>query len=151
MFRYGTPILLVTCLVAAYARSQDKPTTPASKTNVQVLMRDKLTHMQRVLEGMVTENYEMISQEAKMLHMIGQAASWQSIDTEAYRTHSSQYARLTSSLTKAAESRNRDAVLVQYLQLTSPVWIAIRLSVSTSHPVRRTEAFCVKRSTRALA
>lgn len=119
MFRYVLLLLFVVSLVAVSvnARSQDEPTVQAGKSNVQVLMRDKLTHMQKVLDGLVTDNFEKIAEEAETLRMIGRAASWQAIDTKEYRMHSKRYARLTSNLAKAANSDNRDAALLQYLQL----------------------------------
>ena len=119
MFRYCAVALSVVCLVivALNARSQNKLHTQPGKTNVQVLMRDKLTHMKAMLDGMLTEDVEKIAKEAEMLRIIGRAASWQAIDTEEYRTHSSRYARLLSNLTRAAQGKNYDAVLLQYLQL----------------------------------
>ncbi len=119
MFRSFLLLLIIACLVAlgVNARSQDKPTAQTGKTNVQVLMRDKLTHMQEVLDGLVTDNFDKIAEEAEMLRMIGRAASWQAIDTKEYKMHSSRYTRLTANLAKAAHSENRDAALLQYLQL----------------------------------
>ncbi len=120
MVRYCILFLLITGLAAlgVNARSQDKPTAQAaSKTNVQVLMRDKLTHMQKVLDGLVTDDFEKIAEEAEMLRILGRAASWQAIDTKEYKTHSRRYARLTSNLAAAGKRRNRDAALLQYLQL----------------------------------
>lgn len=119
MFRNGLLVLSLGCLliVAYHAYSQDKAARHVDKSNVQVLMRDKLSHMQGVLDGVVTEEYEKIGEHAEMLRMIGQAASWQAMDTEEYRVHSKRYARLASRLTQAAEKEDHNAVLLQYLQL----------------------------------
>lgn len=119
MFRYTMLALLVVCLVvfAVNARSQDSTKPQASKTNVQVLMRDKLTHMQKLLDGLVTDDFKLIAEEAELLRIVGKAASWQASDSEEYQTHSSRYERLTSKLEAAAQNSNREAALLQYLQL----------------------------------
>ena len=119
MLRYfALPILAAGMVaLAVNAHSEDKPDAPASKTNVQALMRDKLTHMQKVLDGLVTDDYEKIADEAEMLRIIGLAASWQADKSEEYKLHSRRYARLTSNLGAAAKQNNRDASLLQYLQL----------------------------------
>ena len=119
MFRSCMLLLLAGTLIAISVRalSQDQLPAQIGKTNVQVLMRDKLTHMQKVLDGLVTDDFKMVAEEAEMLRIIGRAASWQTMDTKEYKIHSSRYARLTSNLIAAANSGNHDAALLQYLQL----------------------------------
>ena len=119
MFRYYKLVLLVVCpvVIAVTARSQDHSNPQSPKTNVQVLMRDKLTHMQRLLDGLVTDDFQLIAKEAELLRFVGKAASWQASDTKEYKMHSSRFASLTTQLGAAAQHNNRDAALLQYLQL----------------------------------
>jgi hypothetical protein len=48
--------------VAASARSQSEP-----KVSTKDIMKFKLPHAQRVLEGIATENYEVVADKAKKL------------------------------------------------------------------------------------
>ena len=118
MFRSYKLMLLVACLIVAlkaYAQVRSEP--PSGKTNVQVLMRDKLTHMQQLLDGLVTDDFDVIAEQAELLRIVGKAASWQAIDTPEYKTYSRRYTLLTRNLESAAADSNRDAALLQYLQL----------------------------------
>ena len=118
MTRWYKLVLFVACLlIAIEAYSQVRSEPPTGKTNVQVLMRDKLTHMQKLLDGLVTDDFEAIAEQAELLRIVGKAASWQAIDTADYKTHSRRYTRLTRNLELAAVDGNRDAALLQYLQL----------------------------------
>lgn len=119
MVRSFMLILIVVASISAAvnAHSQDEAKADPAKSNVQVLMRDKLNHMQGVLGGLVTEDFDAVAKESGMLRMIGKAASWQALDTKEYRGFSERYAVLTKNLNKAALDEDRDAVLLQYLQL----------------------------------
>ena len=121
MLRPSILILLVGVIAGIGAATHSATRTGAEppKTNVQVLMRDKLTHAQSVLDGLVTDDFEKIAKAADMMQIIGRAASWQAIKTNAYKTHSDRFAKTTSKLAQAAENTNRDGVLLQYLQLTT--------------------------------
>jgi cytochrome c556 len=118
MFRWYQLMLLVACLVFAIeAYSQVRSAAPDGKTNVQILMRDKLTHMQKLLDGLVTDDFAAVAEQAELLKIVGKAASWQAIDTAEYKMQSRRYTRLTEKLEAAAADGNRDAALLQYLQL----------------------------------
>ena len=118
MFRSYKLLLLIFCAVVAISASSQVSSEPQhEKTNVQALMRDKLDHMQKLLDGLVTDDFELIAEQADLLRIVGKAASWQAIDTAEYQTHSRRYANLTKNLEAAAKDSNRDAALLQYLQL----------------------------------
>lgn len=105
-------------VVVASGEQKEQPGNDSSKTNVQVLMRDKLNHAQAVLDGIVTEDYGKIVEHADIMHDISRAASWQALDTDEYKDHSRRFQRTTMKLKNAAEQENRDAVTLQHLQLT---------------------------------
>ena len=105
-------------VVVASGEQKEEQSKDSSKTNVQALMRDKLTHAQSVLDGIVTEDYEKIIEHADMMRDISRAASWQAIETHEYEDLSNRFQRTTTKLKQAAEQQNHDAVTLQYLQLT---------------------------------
>ena len=109
--------VFVLVVAASGEQTDDNQQQPAT-TNVQQLMRDKLTHAQYVLDGIVTEDYEKIAEHADMMRIISRATSWQAVDTDAYRSYSDRFQRITSKLVEAAQKQKRDAITLQYLQLT---------------------------------
>jgi hypothetical protein len=91
-----------------------------SEPNVSTkdVMRFKLLHAQRVLEGIATENYEVIADNAKKLKALSQQADWQIRQTPEYQKFTADFARNADSLLQAANNRNVDAATVAYFQMT---------------------------------
>lgn len=96
----------------------DSQTNSPGKTNVQLLMREKLDHAQAVLEGVVTGDYDQIAESAEWMRMASQAASWQAIDTEEYRRHSDNFRQMAERLRDQANEQNLDASTLQHVKLT---------------------------------
>src|SRR6185295_3823516 len=82
------------------------------------VMKFKLHYAQGVMEGIATENFSLISTNALRLRGLSQAAAWQIRQTPEYQRFTSDYARQTEALNKAATNRNVDAATVAYFQLT---------------------------------
>ena len=121
MLRYYLYLLMVivffSVIVAANGESEDAKPAQTAKSNVQMLMRDKLTRMQSVLGALVTEDFDKIKEEAEFMGLVGKAASWQTLDTPRYKQLTERYLTLTSELHRAAQDKNRDGTMLQYLQL----------------------------------
>ena len=115
-------VLLVTIPV----RSQSEP----GRTTKDV-MKFKLHHAQRVLEGITMENYEVIAENAKQLKTLSQQADWQIRQTPEYQRFTADFVRTVDSLLKAAEKKNVDAATVAYFQMT--------VSCTTCHKYLRGE------------
>jgi hypothetical protein len=67
---------LLACLLTPLAVSQ-KPDKP----DVKDFMRGKLSHMEKVLEGITTEDYDLIRKEANQLVLLSHAAEWRVLMT----------------------------------------------------------------------
>ena len=115
---WGLAVVFFLFVIAASGEQAEPQSGKPAKTNVQSLMRDKLTHAQSVLDGIVTDDYDKVVEQAEMMRIISRAASWQAIDTDEYRNHSDRFQRITTELSDAAKAQNRDAVTLQYLKLT---------------------------------
>jgi hypothetical protein len=85
---------------------------------VRMFMRGKLNHSQRVLEGLVSEDFESILQHAERLKLLSHEATWQVIQTAEYRQQSEEFRRAADELMTAAKSRNIDGVALAYVGLT---------------------------------
>ena len=119
-------LTLVLFFTTAPIRSQSEP-----KTSTKDVMKFKLHHAQRVLEGMATENYEVLADNAKKLKALSQQADWQIRQTPEYQKFTADFARSADSLLKAANSKNVDAATVAYFQMT--------VSCTTCHKYLRGE------------
>ena len=81
----AAPTVLVAALLSSVGVSQG-PNVPAGKekskgpTSNQLLMRDKLLQMNRVLEGITLDKFDVVADAAATLRMISRATSWHIVD-----------------------------------------------------------------------
>lgn len=104
-----TSLLFV--LLATSARTQ-----PTNK--VDVFMRAKLEHSQRVLEGLTTGNLELVAKHAQQISLLSQAEMWQVLQTPEYFERSAEFRRATDGLTDAAKNKNLDGATLAYVDMT---------------------------------
>ena len=97
--------------IIGQARSQQRDT-------VGVFMRAKLDHSQKVLEGLTTEDFEMISKSAAQMEVLSQEAAWQVLQTPEYRQQSLEFRRATKSLKSAADKEDLNGAALAYVDLT---------------------------------
>ncbi|MCR9118689.1 MAG: hypothetical protein NXI22_17265 [bacterium] len=91
---------------------------PELKENIEVFMRVKLAHSQKVLEGLATEDYDQIAKHAQDMSLISQAAQWQVIQTPEYARRSAEFRREVDALMTAAKKKNLDGATLAYLKVT---------------------------------
>ena len=106
--------------------SQSEP-----KVSTRDVMKFKLHHAERVLEGIATENYEVIADNAKKLKALSQEADWQLRQTPEYQKYTADFARHADALLLAGKNKNVDAATVAYFQMT--------VSCTTCHKYLRGE------------
>ena len=87
------------------------------REKVRTFMRVKLLESQKVLEGLTTEDYELIAKGAGQMEMLSQDAAWQVLQTPEYRQQSLEFRRSTQALKKAAEKENLDAAALAYVDV----------------------------------
>jgi hypothetical protein len=81
-------------------------------------MRAKLSHSQKIIEGLTTEDYDMIAKNSQDLSLLSQAATWQVFETPEYLQHSTEFHRAADALTKAATDKNLDGAALAYMEVT---------------------------------
>lgn len=86
--------------------------------DVAAFMRLKLSHSQKVLEGVALEDFELIAKNAQQMGLLAQDENWQVFQTPEYRHHSADFQRIAADLTKAAQNKNLDGAALAYVQLT---------------------------------
>lgn len=86
--------------------------------NVAAFMRLKLEHSQKILEGIVMEDYALVEKNAQSLSLLSQAATWQVLQTPDYLQHSGEFRRAANAVTNAARDKNIDGAALAYLEMT---------------------------------
>ena len=81
-------------------------------------MRDKLELSQQVLEGVVTENYDLIIAKGTKLSAMTKEADWRLFENPDYELQSQIFRRHVDSLVKAAKGKNLDAATLAYVRVT---------------------------------
>jgi len=117
-------VLLTTAFVIAQSpenRIQEpvKPTVPERADDTQLFMRAKLASSQKLMEGLVTEDFAMIQIGAKQLKRISEAAHWPTTVDEVYQHYSVSFRKQCDKLTEQAERRDLQAAHYTYLHLST--------------------------------
>lgn len=93
------------------------PSNPIEET--EVLMRAKLASSQRVLEGILAEDFTLIARGAKEMKKISEAAEWPRSRDTVYEHHAAEFRRQCNKLERLAQNTNREGVAFTYLQMTT--------------------------------
>ena len=109
---WGWPVGVLLLLVGgAVTAARQGPTLPE-------IMRAKLDHTQRILEGIALARFEIIERNANDLRILSDLSTWNVLRTPEYLRYSSGFRDTTERLTKAAVDRNLDAATLAYVELT---------------------------------
>ena len=85
---------------------------------VSKFMRAKLGHSQKILEGLATNDLEIVAKHAQDLSLLSLEAGWQVLQTEDYRQQSREFRRATDALKNAAAKKNLDGAALAYVDAT---------------------------------
>ena len=85
---------------------------------VKELMRKKLENSQKLLEGVVTNDFDKISKHAEELMVISKSLEWKAIKSARYELHSNQFRRTIEDLQERAKEKNLDGAALNYVDLT---------------------------------
>lgn len=86
--------------------------------DLKLFMRAKLTHSQKLLEGLATEDYNLLAKHAQELALLSQATNWNVMQTEDYLQHSIEFRRAANAITEAAKQKNLDGATLAYVDMT---------------------------------
>ena len=104
-------IILIGGLTATVAQSK-------RERAAKEFMRDKLELSQRVLEGIVTEDYDLIIARGTKLSAMTKEADWRLFENPNYEQQSVTFRRQVDSLVKAAKNKDSDAATLAYVRMT---------------------------------
>jgi hypothetical protein len=111
-----------TALVAAsigtfFLAAADPPANTIAET--KVLMRAKLSSSQKVLEGLLAEDFTLIAHGAREMLRISEAAEWPRARDAVYDHYATEFRRQCIKLESLANSTNHQGASFTYLHMTT--------------------------------
>lgn len=91
----------------------------AQTTSLKKVMREKLDHSQRILEAVVTSNWEELDRHSRELARASQDPAWSVLKMPEYVRHSEAFLRATDDLIEAAKLRDIEAALRGFISLST--------------------------------
>jgi hypothetical protein len=107
-------IVTLTAIVGVVATFAQSKRNRAAKE----FMREKLELSQRVLEGVATEDYDLIIAKGTRLSAMSQEADWRVFENPDYEQQSAIFRQHVNSLVKAAKGQNLDSATLAYVRVT---------------------------------
>lgn len=110
-------ILPLSLLSSGLGNFQDTPAPRADRT--RTFMRAKLVASQHVLDGLVSENFQLIAEGSTRMKQMSEAVGWPQADDPVYEYLSETFRKHCDQLTEHANAGNLPAAHLTYLQMTS--------------------------------
>ena len=103
------------------AADADRPQAAEEETRpnqVGAFMRLKLDHSQKVLEGVVLKDFDLIAKNAQAMALLTEDENWMVLETPEYRAYSAEFKQIANRLRQSAKDKNLDGAALDYVQLT---------------------------------
>jgi len=96
----------------------NKPVPPENdKAEHREFMRGKLSMAQKIIEGIATEDFDMIKQGGLELVSIAESAAWKSTRDPIYQYYSANFEQAAKSLIDAAKSKSVEKATFAYVHV----------------------------------
>ena len=105
-------LLVGCCTVVGLAAS------PGQGPDVGTLMREKLVHTQKILEGVVTSNWVSLEAESRALEQLTKDPRWTALKYPEYARYSGAFVRSVQALHTAAAQRDLEKAPKAYINVT---------------------------------
>lgn len=115
-------LLAVACTATqqeAEPQRLDTKSQQESRKDTSLYMQAKLSNAQKVLSGLVSEDYDMISDGAKQMKRIAKAAHWPKTIDEVYQHYSFEFRRQCDKLVEHAQAKDLRAAHFTYLSMST--------------------------------
>ncbi|MEQ1826513.1 MAG: hypothetical protein ABL921_11235 [Pirellula sp.] len=112
------PAVMTTSVLLGVMRLNGNPQQSKKNQVLDSFMRLKLEHSKLILEGLATEDYEMISKGAQALTALSLESAWNVYTTEEYLKKSTDFRRSIQLIKDAAHEENVDRATLGYVNLT---------------------------------
>ena len=108
--------LLVAVLLISFTAG---PAPSAQTARTKQIMRAKLDHSQKILEAVVTSNWQLLDRESRDMALVVRDPAWSSLVMPEYIRHSEAFLRATNDLAEAAKLRDLESASLGLISLTA--------------------------------
>jgi len=108
--------LVVAVLLLSFTAT---PAPSAQTARTKQVMRAKLEHSQKILEAVVTSNWQLLERESRDMALVVQDPAWSSLVMPEYIRHSEAFLRATNDLIEAAKLRDLESASLGFISLTA--------------------------------
>jgi hypothetical protein len=117
--RVAATIVLVGVLAGiALAPRSAAAQRPEVSQETRNFMRAKLQHSQKIIEGLSTDNFDMIAKSAQELSLLSLESQWNVLRTQRYIDESAEFRRSIERLVDATRSKRIDSAALGYVDVT---------------------------------
>ncbi len=113
-FLLAVAIVLANCALAPRVTAQESK-LPLETRN---FMRGKLAHSQKILEGITTDNFDLVIKHAQEMSLLSMESQWNVLRTQQYVDESAEFRHSLQRLTEAAQQKKIDAAALSYVDVT---------------------------------
>lgn len=96
-----------------------KTAEPQPNDHTTLFMRAKLAASNKVMEGIVTEDFELVRKAALRMKKMSQATQWPTADEERYQHYQRAFQLECDELAKHAKQKNLSGAHMSFVQLTA--------------------------------
>jgi len=97
---------------------EDPPTSSDEQARRMELMRGKLHSTHKIVDGLATDDFELIAAGASELVKIADSAAWEIPNDVYYRYYSANFEQAARGLIEAAEKKNLEKATFAYVHVT---------------------------------
>lgn len=109
------PLALLFITLATWSLAQQPTLSEADRNELSILMRAKLSSSQKVVEGLMAGDFDMIRKGGVDLQRICDATNWRSHDDPVYGHYRAELKRSAGKLIEQAAARNLDGAAYGYM------------------------------------
>jgi hypothetical protein len=90
----------------------------AKPDDAAAIMSKKLTHAQKLLEGIALADFDKIGEQARELSTLSKLAEFKVLKTVQYEQHANEFRRSVESIQRGVAKKNLDAATLGYVDMT---------------------------------
>jgi hypothetical protein len=98
--------------------AQPRQAAKADPAPLQKFMRAKLKASDQILEGLVTEKFDLITAGAQAFQKLSKAEQWRVSESALYRQHSAEFLRIAQRLEGEAKQKNLEGAALAWIETT---------------------------------
>jgi len=126
--RFILMVVFVTFAVAIFGQilrgfgtdrdGEAKTAPPPSADAMTKLMRKKLEHAQKLLEGIAINDLKKVNENADDLMTLSKVAEFRALKTLDYERHTNDFRRTLDDMRRGVKNKNLEAVTLAYMDMT---------------------------------